>query len=530
LADSPVRTRIAPSPTGDPHVGTAYVALVNYAFARQHGGQFLLRIEDTDRARSTPESERAILRSLRWLGLEWDEGPDVGGPHGPYRQSERTAIYREHVDRLLAEGHAFRCFCTAERLEEMRQAQRLAKRPPRYDGTCLALPLAESEERAQREPFVVRLRVPSTGSVTIVDLRRGPVTFDWDTVDMQVLLKSDGMPTYHLANVVDDHLMGISHVIRGEEWLSSAPKHVLLYEYFGWQPPALLHLPLLRNPDKSKLSKRKNPTSILFYERMGYLPEALLNFLGLLAAGGSDEELLSLAGVIERLRIDDISLGGPVFDVAKLDWLNGRYLRDLGPAAFVERIATWSGGRDRFAHIAELAQSRIERLSDLGPLLSFFYAGRVAINAESFGGTRLAADEIRRALALAMWELESAEPFDKHAIEQVLKDVAERLGRKFRDLARPYYVAMTGSPTSVPLFDAMEILGRDICRERFRAALEVLGGVSAAEERSWRAAASSALSDPSGNGTSGGHREGAAAGGTHAQHGGRAALGGAPLE
>jgi glutamyl-tRNA synthetase len=262
LAEPTVRTRIAPSPTGDPHVGTAYVALVNYVFAKQRGGEFVLRIEDTDQARSSPESERAILASLRWLGLSWDEGPDVGGPYGPYRQSERTAIYAEHVARLIADGNAFRCFCSPQRLEEMREAQRLAKRPPRYDGTCAAIPAPEAEARARREPFVVRLRVPDTGTAVVEDLRRGRVEFAWDAVDMQVLLKSDGMPTYHLANVVDDHLMRITHVIRGEEWLSSAPKHLLLYRYFGWEPPALLHLPLLRNPDKSKLSKRKNPTSI----------------------------------------------------------------------------------------------------------------------------------------------------------------------------------------------------------------------------------------------------------------------------
>ena len=257
MADSrPVRTRIAPSPTGDPHVGTAYVALINYCFAKKHGGTFLLRIEDTDQARSTPESEVAILASLRWLGLSWDEGPDVGGPHGPYRQSERSAIYTTYIDELLARGHAFRCFCTPERLDEMREAQKMAKLPPRYDGRCLAIPASESEARAKAEPYVVRMRVPDRGTAVVEDLRRGRIEIEWNTVDMQILMKSDGLPTYHLANVVDDHLMEITHVIRGEEWVSSAPKHLLLYEYFGWEPPAFLHVPLLRNPDKSKLSKR----------------------------------------------------------------------------------------------------------------------------------------------------------------------------------------------------------------------------------------------------------------------------------
>ncbi len=491
MADTrPVRTRIAPSPTGDPHVGTAYVALVNYCFAKQHGGQFLLRIEDTDQARSTPESEAAILEALRWLGLSWDEGPDVGGPNGPYRQSERSAIYRTYIDQLLAEGHAFRCFCTPQRLEEMREAQRIAKIAPRYDGRCLAIPLAESAARAQTEPYVVRMRVPDVGTAVVNDLRRGRVEFEWASVDMQVLMKSDGLPTYHLANVVDDHLMGITHVMRGEEWMSSAPKHLLLYSYFGWEPPALVHLPLLRNPDKSKLSKRKNPTGILFYQRLGYLPEALLNFLGLLmGAASAGEEVLTLAQMIERFEVDAIPVAGAVFDVPKLDWLNGKYLRDLPPAELVERLLTWSGGRDRFAQLVGLAQARIERLSDVSPLLAFLYAGRINPTAEALlAGSKLAPDDARRSLALAMWELDAIRPFDRAMIDVTLKGVAERVGRKFRDLARIYYVAMTGSPTSIPLFEAMELLGHELCRERFRNALEALGGISASEERAWRAA------------------------------------------
>jgi glutamyl-tRNA synthetase len=489
LADQrPIRTRIAPSPTGDPHVGTAYVALVNYCFAKQHGGQFLLRIEDTDQVRSTPESEVAILESLRWLGLSWDEGPDVGGPNGPYRQSERTAIYRTYIDQLLEAGHAFRCFCTPQRLDEMREAQRMAKIAPRYDGRCLAIPLAESVARAAHEPYVVRMRVPDIGTAVVDDLRRGRVEFDWSTVDMQVLMKSDGMPTYHLANVVDDHLMGITHVMRGEEWMSSAPKHLLLYSYFGWEAPKLVHLPLLRNPDKSKLSKRKNPTSILFYQRLGYVPEALLNFLGLLMGSAtSGEEILSLDQLIANFKIDNISIAGPVFDVPKLDWLNGKYLRDLPPGELLERLLAWSGGRDRLAQIVDLAQARIERLSDAAPLLAFLYAGRLSPAREALlAGSKLPPDDVRRALALAMWELDAVRPFDRAMIETTLKGVGERLERKFRDLARIYYVAMTGSPTSIPLFEAMELLGRDLCRERFRNALDALGGVTSAEERAWR--------------------------------------------
>ncbi|GAC1585412.1 MAG: glutamate--tRNA ligase [Candidatus Velthaea sp.] len=487
MSDKPVRTRVAPSPTGDPHVGTAYVALVNYAFAKQHGGEFLLRIEDTDQARSTRESESSILASLRWLGLSWDQGPDIGGPHGPYRQSERSEIYAKHALMLMESGHAFRCFCTAQRLDEMRAAQKIAKQPSRYDGQCLCIPVAESLQRAHAgEPFTVRLRVPDHGTLIVNDLRRGPIAFDYATVDMQVLMKSDGLPTYHLANVVDDHLMEITHVIRGEEWVSSAPKHLLLYAYFGWEPPMFMHVPLLRNPDKSKLSKRKNPTSILFYERMGYLPEALLNFLGLLFVGSVEgQEVMTLAQMIERIDLEKISLGGPVFDVPKLDWLNGQYLRALTSAELLERTQSWGFEGARVARIAELAHARIERLSDLGLLTAFFFAGRLPVTKEQFSEGKLDLDSVRKALALAMWQFDEERIFDKTTIERVLKDVAAKLDVKFRELARVYYVAMTGSPTSVPLFDAMELLGRDMCRERFRVALDVLGGVSASEKKAW---------------------------------------------
>ena len=470
-------------------MGTAYVALANYAFAKKNGGAFILRIEDTDAARSTPESERAILEALRWTGLSWDEGPDVGGPHGPYRQSERSLIYQRHADELLAAGHAFRCFCTEERLDAMRAAQRAAGVPPKYDGHCIAIPADESQARAKAgEPFVVRMKVPSDGVCVVNDLRRGPIEIEWKTVDMQVLLKSDGLPTYHLANVVDDHLMQITHVIRGEEWVSSAPKHLLLYQYFGWEPPALVHMPLLRNPDRSKLSKRKNPTGILFYRAMGYLPEALLNFLGLLMASSiENQEKFDLQSFVnERFGLDHVSLGGPVFDTAKLDWLNGRYLHDFDAAQLIERVRTWGLDEARLLRIAELARSRIERLSDFIPLAAFLFGGRLALSKESFAGTKLSDDEMRRALALAMWRLDAERSFDLATIERVLKGVADTLGRKFKDLVRVYYVAMTGSPTSLPLFDSMEMLGRDLARERFRSALDVFGGVSAKEQKEWQ--------------------------------------------
>lgn len=474
-----VRTRVAPSPTGDPHVGTAYVALVNYCFAKKHGGEFVLRIEDTDQARSTAESERTILETLRWCGLSWDEGPDVGGPHGPYRQSERSNIYREYATKLLAEGHAFKCFCTPGRLEEMRVAQRAAGQPSRYDGLCLTYSPEEIAAReAAGEPYVVRLRVPDEGVCVVDDLRRGPVEFEYKSVDMQVLMKSDGLPTYHLANVVDDHLMEITHVFRGEEWLSSAPKHLLLYSYFGWEPPKLLHLPLLRNPDKSKLSKRKNPTGILFFRAMGYLPEALVNFLALLANAvrEGEDELMDLPAIVRRFEIEHIPTGGPVFDLAKLGWLNGRYIRErLDPQTFVRRVAEWAVSPERLTRLAQLAAPRIERFSDLGPLLAFLFSGRLALSAEDLRRAKLDDVEMRKAFILALSELDALPVWDALGIETVLNRVAEALGKKTRDVARPFYVAITGSPTSIPLFDSMELLGRDLVRERLRAAIALLG-------------------------------------------------------
>jgi glutamyl-tRNA synthetase len=474
-------------------VGTAYVALVNYCFAKKHGGEFVLRIEDTDRARSTAESEGAILEALHWCGLAWDEGPDVGGPHGPYRQSERSAIYRRYVDELLSAGHAFKCFCTPSRLEEMRVAQRAAGRPSRYDGLCLTYSADEVGRReAAGEPYVVRLKVPDDGVCAVDDLRRGKIEFEWKSVDMQVLMKSDGLPTYHLANVVDDHLMEISHVFRGEEWVSSAPKHLLLYSYFGWEPPKLVHLPLLRNPDKSKLSKRKNPTGILFYRAMGYLPEALLNFLGLLAnaAHERDAEVMDLATMVARFELEHVPVGGPVFDVAKLDWLNGRYLRErLDAAAFAERASEWARlSPERVRRIAALAQPRVERLSDLGLLLAFLFAGRLPIDRTALLAGKLDEPSVRRALALALWELDALESWNVAGIEATINRIAAALERKARDVARPFYVAVTGSPTSIPLYDSMELLGRDLVRERLRSALDLVGAPSKREQDEWKAA------------------------------------------
>ena len=487
MAFSKVRTRVAPSPTGDPHVGTAYVALFNYCFAKKHGGEFILRIEDTDTARSNPQSEAAILSCLRWLGLSWHEGPDIGGPHAPYRQSERSQIYRKYADQLLTEGHAFRCFCTPGRLAQMREAQKAASRRPGYDGFCLRMPAAEVESRlAAGEPFVIRMKVPADGSCVVHDLLRGDIVIGWDTVDMQILLKGDGMPTYHLANVVDDHLMEVSHILRGEEWINSAPKHKLLYEYFGWEMPVLCHLPLLRNPDKSKLSKRKNPTSLLFYQRMGYVPEALLNYLGLMAWSMPDgEEKFSLPAMIGQFSLERISLGGPVFDLQKLQWLNGRWIREeLDNEGLATRVREWALNKEYLMPLVPLVRSRISVLSDLGPLTAPFFSGIVEIAVEQLLEGKLDRDTVSVALELALQRIEGLE-WNKAEIENMLRDLATLTTIKFRDFLRPFFIIIAGSPVSVPLFDAMEILGRDLCRARLRHALGLVGKPQTAEKRNW---------------------------------------------
>lgn len=476
-----VRTRIAPSPTGDPHVGTAYIALFNLCFARANGGQFILRIEDTDRVRSTAASEQAILDSLRWLGLTWDEGPDIGGPHGPYRQSERGEIYREHCDRLLASGDAFRCFCSSDRLDALRAEQMAQQQPVGYDGHCLHLTQEEITQRLHNgESHVVRMKVPREGTCVVNDLLRGEIAIEWAQVDMQILLKADGMPTYHLANVVDDHLMQITHVIRGEEWISSAPKHKLLYEYFGWDMPQLCHLPLLRNPDKSKLSKRKNPTSILYYQRMGFLPEALLNYLGRMGWSMPDErEKFTLDEMLKDFDLRRVSLGGPIFDLEKLRWLNGTWLREnLSIEQLADRLHEWAFNRELLLKILPLAQTRIETLSDFAPLTSFFVSGVLPLTPASFDHKNFSAERLPEVLQFVLWRLEALQDWQRDRIFVEMKQLADALQLKIKTLLSPLFVAISGSSSSVSVVDSMAIIGPDMSRTRLRHAIDVLGGVS----------------------------------------------------
>ena len=476
-SQSTPRVRIAPSPTGDPHVGTAYIGLINFLFARQGGGQFVLRIEDTDRTRFVPTSEQMIFDALRWLGLSWDEGPDVGGPFGPYRQSERTEIYHQHADILLANGTAYRCFCTPEELEASRKQQIAAKLAPRYAGSCRKLSAETIEANiAAGKPFVIRMKVPWEGSTTFRDELRGAITFEHTNVDDQVLMKSDGFPTYHLANVVDDHLMQITDVIRAEEWISSTPKHVLLYQFFGWEAPRFWHMPLLRNADKSKISKRKNPVSLVYYRQAGFLPQALLNFLGLMGGGMPAEindatEKFTLDEMIRHFDIRNIRLGGPVFDLTKLKWLNGEYLRALPLDDFYGALRSSVLADEYLKEIAALIQTRIETLGQFGDLTQFFFADDILPAQEVFLPKKRSLDET---LAFAAEQLAILEATDwtVASLDSALKQLGEAHSWSVKENFMLLRAILTGSTKSPPLLESMVVFGKARTLDRLRRFLD----------------------------------------------------------
>ena len=479
-----VRVRVAPSPTGDPHVGTAYMSLFNLAFARQQGGQFVLRVEDTDRARFQADSEQQVYDTLRWLGLDWDEGPDRGGPYGPYRQSERLDTYRPHVDQLLADGHAYLCWCSAARLTEMREDQQRRKLPTGYDRRCVGL---TRERRAEldgfSEPPVVRMLVPDDPPLHFVDLIRGKVSAP--RPDDQVLLKADGFPTYHLAVVVDDHLMGITHVVRGEEWISSTPKHLLLFDWLGWERPAFAHMPLLRNVDKSKISKRKNPAARLtWFVEQGYLPEALLNFLGLLGYSvPGDEEVFDFARMSETFDWGRVNTVGPVFDLDKLAWLNGHYVRELTEDDFAARVLPFlqresliadPASPEELALLAALVpavQTRVNLLSELAPLVSFLFVAEDAFEVEPAAAAKALVPANAPVLTAAADALEGVTDWTAEDVQAAVDGALLEggLGLKRGKAYLPLRAAVCGSSISPPLPESMALLGRERTLRRLRA-------------------------------------------------------------
>lgn len=451
------RTRIAPSPTGqDLHIGNAYTALINYVYAKKHNGQFVIRIEDTDRTRFVEGSEGRILSSLQWLGIAHDEGPDIGGRFEPYRQSDRLAIYKKYAVELVEKGHAYYCFCTPERLAQMRKGQEADHKPPMYDGFCKDC--ADPQERVKKgEPYVIRLKVPDEGTTTFHDLIRGDISFENKLIDDQVLIKSDGFPTYHLGVVVDDHLMEISHIIRGEEWISSTPKHVLLYQAFGWELPVFAHMPLLRNPDKSKLSKRKNPVWASWYKEQGFLPEAVRNYLATLAWSFPEgKDIFSLEEMIREFKLEDVQTTAPIFDTEKLRWINGEYLRQKSNQDLKELIYQHVNTLIRTKHdhlldkIIPLIKDRMKVFSEFQSLAGFFFERPSKPERPlKVGPLRV----VSEALSMSEW--------NHNAMEQSIRVEAEKAGEKAKDVFMELRVAVTGKTVGPPLLESLEILGRE---------------------------------------------------------------------
>jgi glutamyl-tRNA synthetase len=500
----PARVRYAPSPTGHTHIGGARTALYNYLLARQTGGQFILRIEDTDSKRSARIYEDEILAALRWLGLEWDEGPDKGGPVGPYRQSERKAIYLEHARKLIDSGHAYRCFCTRERLDQVRKELERTKQLTRYDRRCRALAPAESERRAAAgEPHVVRFRAPETGTTTVEDHLRGPITIENRTLDDMILVKSDGLALYHLASVVDDHAMRITHVLRGLEWLGTFPLHALITRALGFQEPVWCHLSVFLKPaGKGKMSKRDLTSEQSIYvigaqgladapattglRELGYVPEAVRNWVALMGASfGDDEEVLSLDEMCARFRLDRLNAAPARVSYEKLDHFNGLYLRRLPPAELAARIAPYftaaglpaDGGK--LEQIAPLIQERIVTLPDAVTMAGFFFQPEVDPTPEDLVAKGLTPAESRAALARARATLAGLGAFDHTTTEPALRALADELGVKPGQLFGILRVAATGQTVSPPLFETLALLGRETTLVRLDRAAERLAAIPA---------------------------------------------------
>jgi glutamyl-tRNA synthetase len=472
-----VRTRIAPSPTGFPHIGTVFQALFDYVYARQHQGQFIIRLEDTDRQRLIDGSEAAIYRSLEWAGLKPDEGPIYGGEFGPYRQSERLDIYHHYAQKLIDAGQAYYCFCSPERLDQIRKNLQKQGKPPMYDKLCRHLDPKEAESRAQSEAHVIRMKIPDQEIITFTDLIRGPVNFDSRTVDDQVILKSDGYPTYHLGVVVDDYLMGITHIVRGEEWISSTPKHILLYRYFGWEVPAIIHTPLLRNPDRSKLSKRHGHSSVSWYQEQGYLVEAVINFLASRVWNHPEgKEVYGVEEIIKHFKWEEMHISGPIIDLKKLDWLNGQWLRGLTDADLTNRLKPFKSPSLTPAMLKAILphiRDRLVKLSDLNSMTKYLYQDPPINLPLIQKQARLDTPELTLYLTKVVKTLEPLESWDAATIESALRRLQTSENLKPRPAFMTVRVALTGLTATPPLFDIMTILGKSVVLKRLSNFLNV---------------------------------------------------------
>ena len=481
-----LRVRYAPSPTGEPHVGNLRTALFNWLFARRYGGTFIVRVEDTDKERYVEGTQEAVLDSLRWLGLEWDEGPEVGGPYGSYLQSERLEVYRRAAQTLVDGGHAYHCYCSRERLEEMRREQQQNSLTMRYDGHCRRLSSQDLQEYEARSIVpVVRFKMPLTGEISVDDLIRGRVTWQNELLDDFILLKSDGYPTYHLANVVDDHLMEISHVLRAEEWLPSTPRHLQLYQALGYDPPHFAHLPMILGPDRAKLSKRHGATSITEYREQGFLPEALVNFMVLLGWSLDDKtDIMSRDMLVENFSIERIGKAGAIFDKEKLLWMNGVYIRELSVDELGERMLPFL---ERHYHremgdiekgtlprIVPLVRERLKTLSEAPGHTAYFFEEEVVYEPGLLIQKGMDEGATLRALRRALEVLGGLSPFDARSLEEALRSAGTELGLSGRQFFGALRVATTGRTAAPPLFETMEVLGKGRCLERIEGAVKRL--------------------------------------------------------
>jgi glutamyl-tRNA synthetase len=473
-----VRVRIAPSPTGEVHIGSVRTFLYNYLFAKQQGGTLVLRIEDTDQSRFDPKALDSVYDGLSWVGMSLDEGPREGGPDAPYVQSERLAMYQARAQELIDKGAAYPCFCSPERLAAMRAAQQARKEITRYDRLCRSIDPKEAADRASRERHVVRLKVPDEGTISVDDLVHGHVEWPLGVIEDQVILKSDGFPTYHLAVCVDDQVMRITHILRGEEWLASVPKHLLIFRAFGWTPPPMGHLPDVLGPDGKKLSKRHGSTRLAEFREQGFLPEALVNYLALVGwAPGTEDEIFSMDDLIKRWRIDQVQRAGGKWDYERLRWFNGIWIRRLSHDELCERVlpfvpAEWDRAVVRAA--IPIIQERMQTLVEAKDLIAFLFQ-EASVDAASLLPKNRTADQARDALARVRAAISSGS-FEHGEIEAALKKVAEDLGWKQGDVNMAVRLAVTGTRVGPPIYESVALLGRERALERLDRALGTLGG------------------------------------------------------
>lgn len=475
-----VRVRFAPSPTGALHIGSVRTILYNYLFARQREGTLILRVEDTDQDRLVPGAIESIYDGLHWLGISWHEGPQEGGPHAPYVQSERLPLYQQHAHELIEKGAAYYCFCSKERLAALRADQEARKEPTRYDRHCRNIPPHEAAERAKTEPHVIRLKAPDEGTLAIDDLVHGHIEWQAETIEDQVLLKSDGFPTYHLAVVIDDHVMEISHIMRGDEWVASVPKHLLIYRAFGWDVPPMAHVPSVLGPDGKKLSKRHGSTAVAQFREDGYLPEALINYLALVGwSPGTEDEVFSMDDLIRVWKIEQVQSAGGKWDKERLDFFNGVWIRKLSVEELVRRLepfvpAEWD--RDVLARITPHIQERMKTLKDAQELIRFLFTDDIGYEKSLLIPKKSDRVTTVEVLARARAILGEVEPFVATTIQPALEGLAAELGWSKGDLNGVVRMAITGRKVGPPLYESLEVLGKDKSLRRIERAQELLAG------------------------------------------------------